>query len=210
MHLKLVKRRKPLLDEPIVPTRMVVNKKYRKGTLPAKFIRHIMDHKKVKEVFAACFTFVAIGASFIPQSSDIYVQASENVIIESQTALVTEKTLVYPVEKVKINQGFSIFHKAIDFGGTSVTPIKPIMNGVVAYAGWDKSGYGNLVVLQHINGIVSYYAHLSKIEVVTGQVVDTNTIIGKMGATGRSTGVHLHLEVYQNGVSLNPLTVLSK
>lgn len=210
MHIKLVKRRKPLLDKSIVPTRTVVNKKYRKGTLPAKFIRHFMDHKKAKEVFAACFTFVAVGASFLPQASDIQVQASENVVIESQTALTTEKTLVFPVEKVKVNQGYSIFHKATDFGGPLGTPVKPIMNGVVAYAGWDKSGYGNLVVLQHINGIDSYYAHLSKIEVVTGQTVDTETIIGKMGATGRSTGVHLHLEIHQNGVSLNPLTVLSK
>ena len=210
MHLKLVKRRKPLIDESILPTRSAVNRKYRKGTLPAKFIRHIMDHKKVKEVFAACFTFVVIGASFIPQASDIDVQASENVVIESQTALTTEKSLVYPVEKVKINQGYSVFHKAIDFGGSLGTPIRPIMSGVVVYAGWDKSGYGNLVVLQHINGIVSYYAHLSNVEVVTGQNVSTFTEIGKMGATGRATGVHLHLEIYQNGLVLNPLTVLTK
>lgn len=210
MHLKLVKRRKPLLDEPIVPTKATVNKKYRKGTLPSKFVRYIADHKKAKEVFAACFTLIAIGASFTPQTTHVEAQGSENIVLESQTALKTEKSLVYPVEKVKVNQGYSIFHKATDFGGYLGTPIKPIMNGVVAYAGWDKSGYGNLVVLQHINGIESYYAHLSKVEVVTGQAVNTETIIGKMGATGRSTGVHLHLEIHQNGVSLNPLTVLSK
>lgn len=210
MHLKLVKRRKPLLDESILPTLSVVNKKYRRGTLPAKFIRHIMDHKKIKEIFAACFTLVAIGASFIPQTANIEAQASENIVIESQPTLITEKSLVYPVEKVKVNQGYNIFHKATDFGGALGTSIKPVMNGIVAYAGWDKSGYGNLVVLRHINGIDSYYAHLSKIEVVTGQSVDTNTKIGKMGATGHATGVHLHLEIHQNGVSLNPLTVLSK
>ncbi len=210
MHIKLVKRRKPLLEEPIVPTRAVVNRKYHKGTLLSKFVRYATDHKKAKEVFAACFTLVTIGVAFIPQTNRVEAQGSENIVIESQTALKTEKTLVYPVDKVKVNQGFSIFHKATDFGGPLGTPVKPIMNGVVAYAGWDKSGYGNLVVLQHINGIDSYYAHLSKIEVVTGQLVNTETIIGKMGATGRSTGVHLHLEIHQNGVSLNPLTVLSK
>ena len=209
MNLKLVKRRKPLLDEPILPTRSAVNRKYRKGTLPAKFIRHVVDHKKVKELFAACFTLIAVGASFIPQTSDVSAQASENIVIEPQTALTTEKSLIYPVDKVKINQGYSIFHKAIDFGGVLGTPIKPVMNGTVAYAGWDKSGYGNLVVLEHINGIVSYYAHMSKIEVVTGQAVTTATEIGKMGATGRATGIHLHLEIYQNGVVLNPLAILS-
>jgi murein DD-endopeptidase MepM/ murein hydrolase activator NlpD len=84
------------------------------------------------------------------------------------------------------------------------------MPGVVAYAGWDYSGYGNLVVLSHKNGFDSYYAHLSKIEVATGNIVDMNTEIGKMGVTGHSTGSHLHLEIHQNGVSLNPLTVLSR
>lgn len=210
MHIKLVKRRKPLLEEPFVPTRASVNRKYRKGTLPSKFIRYATDHKKAKEMFAACFTLVAIGIAFTPQTTQVDAQGSENIVIETQTSLKTEKSLVYPIEKVKVNQGYSIFHKAIDFGGPLGTFVKPVMNGVVAYAGWDKSGYGNLVVLQHISGIDSYYAHLSKVEVVTGQTVDTNTIIGKMGATGRSTGVHLHLEIHQNGISLNPLTVLSK
>jgi len=210
MQVRLVKRRKPLLDETIIPKPSVVKRKYRKGTFLGKMVRYVADHKNASKVFAAGFAIVATTAAFTPQSGTIQAQGAENVVIESQTNLTTEKSMIYPVAQVKINQGYSIFHKAVDLGGGVGASIKPIMAGVVAYAGWDRSGYGNLVVLQHKNGIDSYYAHLSKIEVKTGQSVDTNIEIGKMGATGHATGPHLHLEIHQNGASINPLTVLSK
>lgn len=210
LQMKLVKRRKPLLEEPLLPNPSVVKRKYRKGSYPGRLARYLVDHKNIKKIFATYFAIAAVGATFIPQTTGVQAEASENIVIESQTNLTTEKSMIYPVGQVKINQGYSIFHKANDFGGPKGEPIRPIMNGVVAYAGWDRSGYGNLVILQHKNGIDSYYAHLSKIDVKTGQTVETSTVIGEMGATGRASGVHLHLEVHQNGVSLNPLTVLSK
>lgn len=172
--------------------------------------RYVVEHKNASKVFAAGFAIIASTTAFLPQTVNVQAQGSDNVIIESQTNLNTEKGMIYPVAQVKINQGYSIFHKAVDLGGSIGTSIKPIMAGVVAYSGWDRSGYGNLIILKHKNGIDSYYAHLSKIEVKTGETVDTNTEIGKMGATGHATGPHLHLEIHQNGVSLNPLTVLSK
>jgi murein DD-endopeptidase MepM/ murein hydrolase activator NlpD len=212
MHVRLVKRRKPLLDleEPIIVKPSRVQKKYRTGTLLGKLARHFTSLKNIRKIFATGFAALAVATIIYPHPSNIEAQASDPVIIESQTNLVTEKSMIYPVGKVIINQSYGVFHKAIDFGGILGTSIKPIMDGIVAYAGWDRSGYGNLIVLQHKNGIVSYYAHLSKIEVVTGQSVTTSTEIGKMGATGHATGVHLHLEILQNGVSLNPLTVLSR
>lgn len=209
LQMKLVKRRKPLLEEPILPHPSVVRRKYRKGSYPGRLARYLVDHKNIKKIFATYFAATAVIATFVPQTTGAQVEAAESIVIESQTNLTTEKSMIYPVGQIKLNQGYNIFHKAIDLGGNLGTPIKPIMDGVVAYAGWDRSGYGNLVVLLHRNGIESYYAHLSKIEVTTGQSVNTNTEIGKMGATGHATGVHLHLEVIQNGVTLNPLTVLS-
>jgi len=210
LNVKLVKRRKPLLEEPILPKASLVRKKYRKGTFLGRLARYFADHKNIRKIFASSFAFIAITTTFIPQSGGVQAQGSENIVIEAQTNLVTEKGMLYPVGPIKINQGYNIFHKGLDLGGKVGEPIKPIMTGVVAYAGWDRSGYGNLIVLQHKNGLDSYYAHLSKIEVKTGQTVDINTEIGKMGATGRTTGTHLHLEIHQNGVSLNPLTVLSR
>jgi murein DD-endopeptidase MepM/ murein hydrolase activator NlpD len=209
LHMKLVKRRKPLLAEPLLPTPSVINKKYRKGTFVGRLARYLVDHKNIRKIFATGFVFATMVAGFAPQTTGIQVQADETVI-EPQTILVTQKGMQYPVESVKVNQGYGFFHPGVDFGGQSGDPIKPIMPGVVAYAGRVYSGYGNLVILSHKNGFDSYYAHLSKIEVRTGQVVDMNTEIGEMGTTGHTTGPHLHLEIHQNGISLNPLTVLSR
>lgn len=209
-HVKLVKRRKPLLEEPILPNKSVVKQKYRTGSLPARFIRYFADHKSIKKIFASAFAFVAISTILLPHPINTQAEAAESVVIEAETKLITEKSMIYPVGKVIINQGYGAFHKAIDLGGVLGTSVKPVMAGIVAYAGWDKTGYGNLVILQHKSGLQSYYAHLSKIEVKTGQTVSTDNEIGKMGATGHSTGVHLHLEINQNGISLNPLAVLSK
>lgn len=210
MQVKLVKRRKPLFPEPIIPKPSLVKKKYRKGTLVARMVRYVTDHKNASKAFAAAFAIISTTAAFIPQTANVQAQGSENVIIEPQTNLSTEKGMIYPVAQIKVNQGYTVFHKGVDLGGAVGTPIKSIMTGIVAYAGWDRSGYGNLVILKHKNGIDSYYAHLSKIEVQTGQMVDTNTEVGKMGATGHATGPHLHLEIHQNGASLNPLSFLSR
>jgi len=210
LHLKLVKRRKPLLEEPILPTPSIVNKKYKTGTFVGRLGRYLADHKNIKSVFAGSFIFATLLLAFSPQSSNIQAQGSIDPIIAAQVNLLTVKGMQYPVENIKINQNYAFYHPALDFGGPKGTPIKPVTNGVVAYSGWDRSGYGNLVILAHPNGFDSYYAHLSKIEVKTGQVVDMSTEIGQMGATGRATGVHLHLEIHQKGVSINPLTILSR
>jgi murein DD-endopeptidase MepM/ murein hydrolase activator NlpD len=210
LHLKLVKRRKPLVTEPILPTKAIVNRKYRKGTFTGRLVRYFADHKRTRGALAVAFVVLTVSASFIPQSITVQAQGSVDPVIQSQTDLITEKGMQYPVETVRINQGYSLFHQAVDLGGPIGDPIKPIMPGVVAYAGWDNSGYGNLIVLSHKNGFESYYAHLSKIEVNTGEAVGMDTEIGKIGITGHSTGPHLHLEIHQNGVPLNPLTVLSR
>jgi murein DD-endopeptidase MepM/ murein hydrolase activator NlpD len=209
LHIKLVKRRKSLL-ETIVPKPSEVRRQYRKGSFPGRLARYFADHRNLRKIFAANFAIVAVAAAFIPHTTNIQAQGEENIIIQSQTELVTEKSLLYPVSPIKINQGYYFFHKAVDFGGKIGQSVKPVAAGVVAYAGWDSSGYGNLVILEHKNGFESYYAHLSKIEVQTGESVDTGIEIGQMGATGHATGTHLHLEIHQNGVSLNPLTVLSQ
>ena len=71
-----------------------------------------------------------------------------------------------------------------------------------------RAGIGNLVVVDHGNGWVTYYAHLSRITVSKGQVVSKGQSLGYMGQTGNATGVHLHFEVRRNGRPVNPLTVL--
>lgn len=108
-----------------------------------------------------------------------------------------------------ITQSYSFFHKAIDIANRGAGPILATDAGVVTTAGWpDNSGYGNRVIIDHGNGYVTLYAHMSVIQVIAGQRVKRGDVIGQMGSTGRSTGIHLHFEIRQGGVLLNPLNFL--
>ncbi|MBU0978771.1 MAG: M23 family metallopeptidase [Patescibacteria group bacterium] len=109
----------------------------------------------------------------------------------------------------RITQGYSFYHKAIDIANKSGGSILAADGGTVVSAGWpNSSGYGNLVMIDHGNGYVTLYAHLSLVQVREGQRVNRGDVIGQMGSTGRSTGVHLHFEVRRAESFLNPLGFL--
>lgn len=95
------------------------------------------------------------------------------------------------------------FHAGVDFGGGLMTPVNATGPGVVSFAGV-RSGYGNAVEVDHGSGLKTRYAHLHKISVRPGQRVAVGQRVGGMGTTGRSTGVHLHYEVWVNGRVQNP------
>ena len=108
-----------------------------------------------------------------------------------------------------ITQRFVWYHPGIDIANNAAPNILAADAGMVVGAGWlDGYGYGNRVIIDHGNGYRTLYAHLSQVYVVAGQTVNRGSAIGKMGSTGRSTGIHLHFEVSQNGAHLNPLNVL--
>ncbi len=92
--------------------------------------------------------------------------------------------------------------------GNTGDTIKPIKNGIVEYKIFDSYGYGKHVIIDHGDGLKSLYAHMSEINVNVGDKVDTNTVLGLMGSTGHSTGSHLHLEVRDHGIPINPLSVI--
>ena len=95
-------------------------------------------------------------------------------------------------------------HNGIDYPLPEGTPISAIQPGTVADAGFRDDGYGNRVRVHHPGGVSALYAHLSSINVASGQKIDPGTVIGKIGTTGSSTGPHLHFEVDVNGKSSNP------
>lgn len=101
------------------------------------------------------------------------------------------------------------FHKGIDIAGPSDYTIIAASGGSVSYAGW-MNGYGKTVKIEHNNGYSTRYSHLDSLGVSVGQSVSQGSKIGIMGNTGRSTGVHLDFEVYQNGKLLNPMSVLPR
>ena len=100
------------------------------------------------------------------------------------------------------------FHSGIDLLATAGTPVRAAGAGTVTFAGWDSGGYGNLVVIDHGNGVSSWYAHLSRIDVTSGAAVTTATQVGLVGATGNATGPHLHFEVRVRGAVTDPLAAL--
>lgn len=95
------------------------------------------------------------------------------------------------------------FHKGIDFEADVGDAVLAVADGVVSFAG-DRSGYGNTVEIDHGNGYVTRYAHNSQLERRVGELVRAGQEIAKAGSTGRSTGAHVHFEVWQNGRVMNP------
>ncbi|WP_407308896.1 peptidoglycan DD-metalloendopeptidase family protein [Desulfosporosinus sp. SB140] len=99
------------------------------------------------------------------------------------------------------------FHTGIDIGGDTGEPYTAAASGTVVAAGW-SGGYGNMILIDHGNGVMTRYGHSSKLLVSVGQKVSQGQTIGLVGATGNATGPHLHFEIIQNGDTVNPLNYL--
>ncbi len=153
--------------------------------------------------------------------NDKYKILSNN--IQTKSIKVTKKRyLVFkqPLSHMRITSKFTykrwhpILHRfrphlGIDFGGHVGTPIHAIADGKVIFAGWIR-GYGKVVKIAHGNGLISLYAHQSKIYVKKGQKVKAYQVIGALGNTGLSTGPHLHLGIYFHGKPVNPAHYINK
>ncbi|WP_259313929.1 peptidoglycan-binding protein [Capillimicrobium parvum] len=99
-------------------------------------------------------------------------------------------------------------HTGLDYPLPYGAPVAATGVGVVAFAGWNSGGYGNLVVVRHRLGFETWYAHLSSITTSVGASVSGGTVIGHVGSTGHSTGPHLHFEVRQFGTPIDPVPYL--
>ncbi len=153
--------------------------------------------------------YLIIPGGVPPKATVTQPKASyASVMTPDAGAVSASGSFVWPASG-RITQGYSFYHKAIDIANRSGGPILASDGGVVTVAGWpDNSGYGNRIIVDHGNGFVSLYAHLSVIQVRAGQRVNKGDVIGQMGNTGRSTGTHLHFEIRQGGL-LNPLSFLN-
>lgn len=140
------------------------------------------------------------------------------VAMSSDAAPREGKELIYPTDG-KVTQGYRGGHLAVDIGNASKPDVWSADAGTIVTADGGcpardvrierncGHGYGNNVVIDHGDGLQTRYAHLETLYVTPGQAVERGQALGKMGNTGRvygKTGIHLHFEVYDNGVKKNP------
>ncbi len=123
--------------------------------------------------------------------------------------------LQWPLNSIRITQQFNPQkkrrpHLGVDFGGRKGTAIFAAHEGVVIYSGRGFRGFGKMVLVEYDNQWASIYAHLDKITVKTGQIVEQGQTIGNMGRTGRATGVHLHFELLHHRRPVDPIPLLNE
>lgn len=120
--------------------------------------------------------------------------------------------LLWPTPGHVITQKYGWRHTGVDIDGDFTSPLYASYDGVVTTAGWNSGGYGLQILIKHPNGMMTRYAHASKLFVKVGDTVKRGQVIAMMGSTGRSTGSHLHYEVYVGGTApknrVNPLNYI--
>jgi len=174
----------------------------------SRFFRRVFEASQIRQVFGVLVVSSFLSVSVLPSSyCTIQTKIDTNltsVVVSDFEILETEQSVRLPVDSFMVTQGFSFFHPGLDLAAIKGSPVYPIMDGKVIAASLGRFGYGNHVLIDHGSGIKSLYAHLAKIEVQEGEKVTQQSIIGLIGSTGRSTGPHLHLQIFQDGHWENP------
>jgi len=176
-----------------------------------KFLRVFFEKKTIRKIFGLNLAAVILFTGFVSTPISAFKQNPDQEIIALNTEiteLTTENSVRVPLDTFEITQYYSVFHRGIDLNEVLGAPVYPMMAGEVEAIFYTRFSYGNHVMIDHGSGFKSLYAHLAKITVNEGDEVDKNTVLGTVGSTGWSTGSHLHLEVYDNGRTFNPLSIL--
>lgn len=209
LDLHVVKRRKSNEEKSFLLNLQSL-RRIKKGNIISRFFRHIFEHSKVKKFFGTNLAILVLASTAITQNRPFEDQVQEISFTQSPVIFQTQIGTQYPIEKVKITQGYQFYHPGIDLDGETGDIIRPIMAGRVTGIEYSSQGYGNAILIDHGGGSASLYAHLSQVDVELNQEVSTNRIIGKVGTSGRAYGDHLHLEIYERGSTVNPLDVLRR
>jgi murein DD-endopeptidase MepM/ murein hydrolase activator NlpD len=146
------------------------------------------------------FRSSALQPAFKPQANETGFESEQKLSIPVSGRISSS----YGTRTDPIN-GQERFHRGVDFAAPAGTPIMTVDEGRVVFSGKSPQ-YGNVVVIEHPNQTRTLYAHLAERDVEQGDSVTRQQLIGKVGSTGRSTGPHLHFEVFEHNRNVNPLT----
>ena len=146
-------------------------------------------------------------------NANVITPAADPAAEEKPTGTANSTSFRWPV-RGRIIQGFGPKASGGQNDGINVsvpegTPIKAAEEGVVAYAGSELKGYGNLVLVRHSNGFVTAYAHASELNVKKGEAIKRGQVIGKAGATGNVSSPQLHFEVRKGATPVDPTQYLT-
>jgi murein DD-endopeptidase MepM/ murein hydrolase activator NlpD len=203
IDIKFVKNRQVWNIKPFFPPLADVLRA-KKGSVISRYFRILFENKKIKKVLGTNLALLVFTASFVKTPINIYAGEVASKEYSQPVILSTDKVVQFPVSNVSITQNFGLFHPGIDFDGLTGDKIRPFKKGVVKRIENSKFGYGKAVIIDHRDNTESLYAHLSKILVKEGDTVTFDTNIGEMGATGRASGDHLHFEIHDHGIPVNP------
>lgn len=182
----------------------------------SKALRPIFESRRVKRILGVILVFFVFSVGQMSISVAAFRENWDEKNLELTALPVAEqpvKTVVglqKPFDNFLITQRFWFFHRAVDLAAPGGTEIKPLMQGKILSINQGGWPWGKAVWVDHGSDLISFYAHLSEVDVQEDQEVTTETTIGKVGSTGHSTGDHLHLEVYQNDEALDPLTLFNQ
>lgn len=175
------------------------------------YLRKKIEASRLPQTIGVYLSGVAVfSAVLVPVASDFVAElevsrATQETIIE---VIPTDTKFQWPFTRFSLSTRFSTGHPGVDLLNPVGIPIYPIAGGWIEWTIFSNWGYGNHVLVEHDDGAKSLYAHMSKIDVVPGQTVNKKTKLGEVGATGWATGSHVHLEVYQDNIPVNPLDIL--
>lgn len=141
---------------------------------------------------------------------------NQKVLVGTKNSYITGNgQFIWPVPNYRrVSRWYGGSHRGVDITGALNTPIYASAAGTVTKAGYNRAGagsnYGYSIILNHGNGYTTIYAHCSSLVVSAGQYVKQGQLVGYMGSTGRSTGVHLHFEIRKNGSYIPPQSVFNQ
>jgi len=220
MDKKRPKKRSKRDDQPPISVPWITGAKiFKKNFSNLGKTRFLVGRKKrvaLKLLFGQFILLVLLASTAAGENNNTYDQEINSVGINRSAIYQTITTQILPFETQKplevasLTQDFSNYHPAVDLATDFGSEILPIAQGVVEEVGYDPYGKGKIIVLDHGSDIKSLYAHLGKTEVEKGEEVQENTVIGEVGLSGKSTGAHLHLEIYEEGETVDPKNLLPK
>lgn len=175
----------------------------------SKFFRQFLEKKRARRLMGVGLTLIVMVFGQLSNLLAAETQATEVALInQPENRLVTLTTLEKPLEDGRLAQGYHGFHRGIDLLAPLGTEIYPITDGVIIEVSLARLGWGNTVAIDHGDGLKSRYAHMKDIKVIEGDQVTKDQPLGTVGMTGWTTGPHLHLEIYQNGHTIDPAAIL--